>query len=299
MSSKIHINGMGVIGSFLALELEEKGIDFTWWDSDEKITAWRASTGAVFPDSNRNSQIAYNLWKNWLSDSKGTRKEILQQCVEICSWWYSTKNAPHGVTATPKADIGFLRQCSQDSIHVNAQILVEKTRQMFSEKKTSEISLNTKVINCFGHNESLTHYVWGWTRLVKITSHVKALFCNEKKRPSFYCREGRFVMAYAYPCPGTPYWYAGSSLIMQKIAKELSVQDKYEKWENNIKRLTDYKLEIEPAGDFIHGWRPCNKQKEEDEFCFIDSRGQLTVMPFWHNGIRVSPLIIQSILQAI
>ena len=47
----IHIEGMGVLGSFLAWELHNRQVPFTWYDNLARANAWSACTRAFAEDA--------------------------------------------------------------------------------------------------------------------------------------------------------------------------------------------------------------------------------------------------------
>ena len=123
----VHIEGMGWLGTVLAWQLSEARIPFTWHDTDEPITAWRASTGGIYPDGNdEGGQAAYSEWTQWARYQAQWRPY-----VEAADFWYSTKNPPHGGRYKAVADIGSLRLAFPPSYHVNVQRWVKRARLAF------------------------------------------------------------------------------------------------------------------------------------------------------------------------
>jgi hypothetical protein len=140
-----------------------------------------------------------------------------------------------------------------------------------------------------GWGERLGHAYWGWTRLVELTVHPDAFLGVASHRPSFYFRPDRFSMAYAYPVPGTNWYYAGSNIIKQKIGKfkELDPVPKYERWKGIFEKHGEGFVTVGKEGPFLTGWRPA--AREEDE-AWVRIRGmKLTLRPLWNSGIRHFP----------
>lgn len=103
-------------------------------------------------------------------------------------------------------------------------------------------------------------------------------------------------MAYAYPIPDTPYWYAGSNLIVQTKPKQLSVSDKYARWKKNFLELSNGAVQVTEEEEFLTGWRPASA-KEDPELVRRSTDGRLLVRPHWHNGVRNSPAIVAAVMK--
>jgi len=285
----IHLEGMGVLGSFIAWTLHQRGVQFTWHDIDSSVNAWRASTGAVFPTGEVEDIDGMRMWQHWLA----TPSAQLQASTERASWWYCTKAPAHGAKGKPIADLGALKRHPVDSIHFNAQNFVPATRVRFDSQRVGCAPTGAQLVVSHGFNERLDHYVWGWTRLVQLQCDSRMLVAG---RPSIYCREGRFVMAYAYPIAGTSYWYAGSSLIVQKKPHDLDVQKKYDTWLKHFTRLTGGLVKVVGAAQFLTGWRP-RGLATDGQWWRRRADGALLLKPHWHNGVRHAPLVVNALFK--
>jgi len=283
---RVHLEGMGINGSLLALKLAERGVGFTWHDTIDPKVAWPASTGAIYPGGSEKfgpDAACHEEWLRWYE--QGFANEFL----ELGSFTFCTKSPPHGgrYSTTP---VGALNVAALPSLHLNAQKLVVETRAQFSKQRREVGDAiwddgNLIYIVTHGWGERLGHVYWGWTRLVELQFNPKQF----EHRPAFYFREGRFIMAYAYPVPGTPYWYAGSNIIKQRAdaRKSLSMEDKYERWKTNFERLGDGQVKVGREGDFIEGWRPAAAKEDE---AWVRRKGNvLTFRPLWNSGIRHFP----------
>jgi hypothetical protein len=134
--------------------------------------------------------------------------------------------------------------------------------------------------------------MWGWTIPVKLTTTFE-----HSRRPCIYFRRGRFVMAYAYPIPGTEWWYAGSSLISQRLGRPsaLPVMPKFARWRELMAELGQgYIKGIAMAGTPVQGWRPVPAQGD-DEWVTEQPDGSLACRPLWHSGVRQAPLIYEAL----
>jgi hypothetical protein len=296
---QVHIEGMGVQGSLLAHRLHMRGIDFTWNDIEVERVAWQASTGAIYPSGSTTfgpDEECREQWLEWFSQGfLGGRAGGL---LELADWVYCTKVQPHGGKYI-YWDIfdGDLRMASPFALHLNAQQLVKATRERFAERRLElpppPGQLDWHIVS-HGWGKRLSHVYWGWTRLVRLEYEHTDKFVH--LRPAFYFREGRFIMAYAYPVPGTPYWYAGSNIIKQRPDARLSLEmpSKYERWRSNFERLGGGHVRVVEEGDFLEGWRPAADQRDtawvkvsyQDR---VAGRGQMVLRPCWNNGIRHFP----------
>jgi len=296
MSKPIHIEGMGVQGCMLALLLDRNGIDFTWNDTDEAITAWRASTGAIYPSTSEKfgpDWSCHGVWSKWHADN------IFTDATEKALWVYSQKSPPHSskYRATRNEKTG-LTTAEPPAFHLNAQKLVPETRERFADKRTMGTPVHVQLIVAHGWSERRSHSYWGWTRRVNLgwSKEVGNPFAATQK-PSFYFREGRFLMCYAYRIPATPYWYAGSNIIKQKLGAERSLDmvAKYERWKKNFLRMGNGHVWINEEEDFIEGWRPaCG---DEDWVTMRESDGAIMLRPLWNSGIRHFPYQWQGVLE--
>lgn len=289
---RVHIEGMGLTGSMLATMLWRNEVDFTWHDSRDPRVAWQASTGAIYPSGSHKfgpDEECREVWAQW------HEQDIFDGATEEARFVYSTKSPPHGGKYAREQMESGLWLAGPSSYHLNAQLLVPKTRELFAggEMRPCDAPGPDDVdwyIVGHGWGRRLGHTYWGWTRLVELDYDRSLYQLNgEERRPAFYFREGRFIMAYAYPVPGTPYWYAGSSIIKQPTMgrKSLDMQAKYDRWKANFERLAAGSVTVAQEGEFIEGWRPAAK---EDDDAWTRVRGNvISVRPLWNSGIRHFP----------
>ena len=197
----IHIEGMGVVGSILAWNLHDAGIDFTWSDNDAKIQAWRACTGLVYPSGNRDDQRAYNVWSKWLKESPWPTD--FQRWAGYGDYWYISKNPPHGLKGEPVVDLGYLRKYSAPSIHWNAQRFIPATREFFNlQRKVMPDKSSEVTIVSHGFGERMHRVLWGWCTWMELDISQDILrHCTGY--PMLYLREGRFKVYYADPVAET------------------------------------------------------------------------------------------------
>lgn len=287
----IHIEGMGVTGCLLAWHLHHRGETFTWSENNAPINAWRASTGAIYPARALDTECL-EVWRGWLREGF-----LPPDCFEEAAYIFNHKRPPHN------GRYQFLREHGLGiavplSIHVNAQRLVKGTRAYFNVSERAGPEPKDLRIVAHGFGDRLHHVYWGWMRLVELR-HPFAF--DEGKgmpqRPAFYFREGRFVMAYAYPCPGTPYWYAGSSIIRQTTPRRLLIGPKYDRWKAKFEELSGGIVIVVSAHDYYEGWRPAPASDEEP---WATREGDtVTVKPCWNDGIRHFPKVFDGVLECI
>ena len=284
----VHIEGMGLQGALLAHRLHKYGVPFTWHDIETERTAWKASTGAIYPADSEKFGPDRECWKVWKAWYEGGefRPEHLEKTAGMI---FCTKNPPH-LGKYGMDELGDdLRRGHDESYHFNAQTFVPYIREQFDKNIASkQKGLGAKhYIVAHGWGERLAYTYWGWTRLVVLRYSEE--FDKDGLRPAFYFRPNKYLMAYAYPVPGTPYWYAGSSIIKQKLGKErsLDMPTKYLRWKANFLELAKGRVEIAQEGPYIEGWRPA---AAVDDAAWARKRGPvITLRPLWNNGIRHFP----------
>lgn len=285
---KVHLEGMGVYGSLLAHMLDLSGVDFTWHDNDLERVAWPACTGAIYPANSE--KFGPDDWchKQWREAHK---LGIYGEAVEASNFVFNHKTKPPHEGKYPVTKFGSgLKMAEPPSFHLNAQLLVPQTREKYADcmRPDHQPAQTDEYIVSHSWGERLSHVYWGWTRLVKLD------FPDEMRRhgmrPCFYFREGRYIMTYAYPVPNTPWWYAGSSIIKQKIEKKksLEIEPKYDRWKDHFERLSLGQVKVTEAGEMREGWRPASA-KNNDTWVDRDLHGTIRMRPLWNSGVRHFP----------
>jgi hypothetical protein len=288
----IHLEGMGILGSYIALRLEQEGMPFTWHDSRLRVNAWWASTGAIFPSGDADDQWALDVWREHLG------QDGFADFMEEANYVYCTKNPPHGGRYTSEELVPGIRLAELSSLHVNASQFVLSTRMRFRLQELSvpdgerlrqgDTEPNEYVVT-HGFGARLERFMWGWTIPVRVRTRPSDLTVG--LRAALYMRHGRFTMAYAYPIPGTDMWYSGSSLISQHEPKELDIDAKFKRWRNDFMELSGgFVTGVSRAGQPRQGWRPV-PGREDKAWVRRTADGLLGVRPLWHSGIRQAPLV--------
>lgn len=288
---RIHLEGMGVQGALLAHFLHRAGIQFTWHDIELPQTAWRACTGAIYPSGSTKfgeDMLCLERWGRWFIEG------VFDGAVlEPALWWFNHKGkAPHGGGYKPSQPTAEgLRRAPMFSYHLNAQALVQDARDQFNGWRDvgqpSDVDL---LVVTHGWSERQAYTYWGWSRLVEL-DYDKAIYSDGAVRPAFYLREGRFVMAYAYPMAGTPYWYAGSHIIKQMSGRthSLEMPPKYRRWRDNFQRLAGGAVQVGVEHDFTEGWRPVARDSSWAQATTRGRQTTITLRPLWNNGVRHWP----------
>lgn len=281
---EVHLEGMGIQGCLLAHTLARYGVRFSWHDTDAAHTAWKASTGAIYPADSTNhgpDRETWKVWKAWYEAGHFNPAHLEKSAGLV----FLTKNPPHKGSYDWTPLLGDLKLGADPSFHLNAQTFVLDTRKRFHSQRREG--------NGFGHTYIVTHSwgarfhhaYWGWTRLVKL----KHPSVSVGGRPAFYLRPNRFTMAYAYPVPGTDWYYAGSNILKQAAGKlkELNPGPKYRLWKQNFTELALGEVQVVEEGAYLTGWRPAGA---EDDTAWVRRKsGVLTLRPLWNSGIRHFP----------
>jgi len=295
----IHIEGMGILGSFLAWELHNRAIPFRWTDNNSKVNAWQACTGAIYPAGKYEEDRNYRIWLERFTTNDYPWQELGHSFTELTAYCFVTKKPPHGGKYGVFNLCGPVNVGSMPSIHFNAQVFVQATRSFFASVSVDHHELGDQRIVAHGFSWRTSEYVWGWTVPVKLTPALvrqrQASGSFLEQRPCLYLRKGSFFQ-YAYPCPGTSTWYAGSSLIVQKNPHNLNVPEKIDTWRHWLEKFTEGHFKAEIVGDYVQGWRP--RGAENDPEVVKDGYGTLFVKPHWHDGVRNSPSIMKALLLA-
>lgn len=300
MKTPVHIEGMGWLGSVIAWHLERAGIGFTWQDNNAAHVAWRACTGIVYPAGDERSVADYNAWLEWQRRPWWPVRPMGGR-AELCAYWFNHRNPPHEGKYRIVKDLVWARMGALPAVQVNVPEIVARTQYHFSgARRTAEPKGRHVLIRAHGFGPRLGGYMWGWSTPVEL-SYPSALAAASDLRPTFYSRQGRFKMAYAYAVPGSPeLWLAGSSLITQRTAKPLDARKHFSGWLRTFAE-TMPGIEVVNAGEPVQGWRP--KPAPGDDGKVHLGRGArgpvISVPPLWHSGVRWAPSVVQQTMEAL
>jgi len=285
MKHSVHLEGMGVLGCLLALRLEQLGISFTWNDKDAPVNAWVACTGCIYPSGDDFDMDNYVAWQNGFC---GLATEEFQRAT----YFFLSKRPPHGGKYAFWRD-GVFGISSLPSFHVNVQSLVPRVRARFAKRRVKPRHGQLHIVS-HGFGKRLFRYMWGWT--VKVRLSFQPSLLEGTTAACLYMRVGRYKLAYAYPIPGERGWYyAGSSLITQGVARSLEVEPKYNVWLAHVLKTTGIKV-IE-RGAALEGWRPVAAPADDALVERIDDA--LHVKPLWSSGLRHAPAVVDATVRLI
>jgi hypothetical protein len=283
----VHIEGMGWLGSALALRLAHDGIPFTWHDTSTPFTAWQASTGIAYPAGDDRSMTNLHLWHTWQS----AYPDLAAHTVPT-AYCYAHKKPPHN-GRYPVTDLGWVRVAGIRAFTVDVPALVPAVRERFATQRLTAAPDGQPVIVAHGYTPRLDHYVWGWAQPVRLdTTAIEALYpLAPGERYAFYGRVHRFQMAYAYPIAGRPgWWRAGSALVVQRDPKPGRAAAHAERWHEGFAKLFP-KIPIVDTEPAIQGWRPAGKP-DDTGLILPDGPDRIQLPPLWHSGVRWAPELI-------
>lgn len=290
----IHIEGMGLLGSLLALNLHERDQPFTWHDSASPITAWKACTGMVYPAGDDRSMEGLRGWQSWLTEGW-----LPYLRAEPVRYVYAHKNPPHEGKYRAEFDLGDMRVAPTQpgAVGVNVPAIVTSTQLKFQASRyTACPSDATTVVRAHGFNERLGSYMWGWSARVGLDVPDDLKAACDGMRPAFYSRKDRFQIVYAYPIPGEEGWWAGSAIISQKTPHSLDIAKHFARWSSAWAELWP-RVPVTHVGEQREGWRP-RPAVEVDDAHLVERQGNvITFPPLWHSGVRWAPLVINRALE--
>jgi hypothetical protein len=204
MANKIHLSGMGLVGSLLALRLADEGVDFTRDDADAAVTAYRASTGCAYPSDQALDRHNYNQFP-----AKVLSHPFLGRRTILGTYAYTAARVPH--FKSPKKVVlrperyGCIRLLRDPSYHVNPARLVSDVREAFGDRRRKEPTPGALRVHAHGfHKKFGLRFLWGW----RVSGHLilsDKLRALTAKRPlCLDLQHMRYGSWYAYPAPGEP-----------------------------------------------------------------------------------------------
>lgn len=245
---RIHLEGLGFVGSVLAHTLAAAGVKFTWNDINSPTTAWKSSTATVLPSAG--DAASYDRWTE--------TPDWIAPYVERGAYWYHSKTAPGAAEIAHDVDMQVARRHRLSSIHVNAERFVLDTRAHFELMRISNRFGDPLIIRTHGFTDA-THYLWGWSGYARIDT---ILPCG-LRRPCLYGRATRYELAYAYPWPGTNQWRIGSELVNMRQCRSRAhiLDDCADRWRGRIHRMFGETVTVSDIGGLQEGWRPMGPEE--------------------------------------
>lgn len=246
---RLHIEGMGVMGCLIGQLLERCEIPFTWNDTDAPVKAWPACTGVIYPSGHRLDLENHRRWTlaEWMCS--GFR--------EYGRWCYYSAKPPHGGTLVQRGAYKNIKVSEAHTVHINAVRMVEECRRRWRDWEGTTHGALTIVSH--GFTPGIIHrWSWGWTALVELEPSSTLERLCRPYRPCYYMRDG-YVLDYAYPVPGTRYWYAGTTLCTQRAPKQLDAEPKLLAWTERFSDKIAGAARLTNIGPLRTGWRPVPK----------------------------------------
>lgn len=263
----VHITGAGVVGCVLMRRLFQAGIEFTWSDTDAAVTAWKASTGSVCRDHTDSPEVR-PAWERFAAECVPDDQYCLVPHYRaFISGEHRTEWHQEG-----------------DSYHLDVQSFVLRTREAWKQDRREERDPDSINIMTVGHAQC-EKFWWGWSVLVEVPG---------LERASWSLRVVRQIR-YLYPKPGTPLFYAGSSIMQQRTPKELNLQTHLSWWQREWGLMSpdgsDYSIKTEP----VCGWRPVGSPGVWK----LDVNGDYVISPMSASGVKFAPLVAEQIVKSL
>lgn len=287
---KIHIEGMGLMGCLIATAFERDGIDFTWNDTDEKVTAWKASTGCVFPTGEPSEIANYNEWINWLH-CQNEFGSWMRTHMERGLWTYISFAPPHDgrkVGVLELTRLGHLAVSNMSTLHLNVPMFVAQTSEKFAGARADRRP-DQELIVSHGYKRAV-RYGWGWSCRASLKLSDELLAALQGARPCLYLRKG-YLMYYAYPMPATDQFIVGTQNVSQKEPKERDTDTPYLKWLEHLEKTVGDHVWVRKLFDSTmqQGWRPYGEEGTKDVVRTKREPRTYFVKPQSGNGLRMFP----------
>ena len=250
---KVHLEGMGVVGSVTAHLLLEKGVDFTWEELRSGFNAYRASAGGVYPINTAvgHAAVSRKAYQAWVDaaymDAYG------EGVTELCVYLYNTQSAPFGQVWTPIAQRSGLNVAPIPVVSVNTQRLVSSSRYRFAAQEAPQPEGSKRFVS-HGFGDRLSHYAWGCTAVVDLPQEER--FKSGDRRPFMSLFASRAVRLYVAPLPGTSHYIIGSTIRVKQQRPSL-LEGKAEETVNRYLSLLHSLAGITAkVHEIRQGWRP-------------------------------------------
>lgn len=279
----LHIEGLGVTGALIAEELLERGVDFTWSDTDSPWVAWHASTGCVYPSGHGDLEAGRQAWRELYMRGR------FLGLVELAPYLFAHKAPPHD-GGYPFSRRGALNLASPHALTVDVEGLVLAVRARIAERRLERSPKNGVVLVAHQTAERGDGYLWGWSARVRFREPDGA-----PARAVYTAKRHRFDNTYAYPVPGSDEWWAGSSLVLQKTPKERSdLGPLLATWQVNAHALLGLS-DVEVLRT-VQGWRP--RPRTGDSGRVLRAANRVTMSPAASSGVQLGPIVARQMIDA-
>lgn len=249
---RIHLEGMGLVGSLMALHLADAGIDFTWSDAGRSVCAWRASTGCCLPTGDAEDMASYRRVAA-LMDHR-----MLRRFTTAAAYGYAAPVAPHFYTPPPiRTRVGAVSLLDMPSYHLDAHRFVVAMRLRHTRRHQPATAKDI-VVKAHGyHGATPTRLVWGWHAKVRLrVSDALAKACGGLPL-ALNLHHPRYGDWFAWPVPDTGQHYVGSSMIPQADARHVDAAPRFAQVCAHLRDVAGQDVRIEDKRpDFVEGWRP-------------------------------------------
>lgn len=286
----IHLEGLGWLGAALAYRLEHAGMEFTWHDNDSAYTAWKASTGLVYPAGDARTMRNLRLWTAWAADGF-----LPLGFVARVRFAHTFQAPPHGGIYGSVRLPGGLTVADAPAFSVNVPGIVTAARERFADRRTDGPEPDDRLIVAHGSARA-TSFVWGWSADVAI-AWPDGLW-PYPEQAALYGQAHRFQSVHAYPVPGGPLRYrAGSSQVVQDRAtgRYDNAAKAFDRWLEAFPKVYP-DLAAAPLGHPVQGWRP-RADPGDRTALLIRPDGALTLPALNHSGVRWAPELVEAAVQ--
>ncbi|MCQ9384422.1 hypothetical protein [Brevibacterium moorei] len=291
----LHIEGMGWIGSALALQLAAHGIEFTWNDNDSPVTAWKATNGVVMPDVKPRYVQNKRAWDVWARSGifpKGT--------VTPAVFAFFSKKPPQyakykpvelwpGVKCTPPSETTYI---------VDVPAIVSSTRERFAGRRRDSAPEGSTIAVAHGFSSRTVRLEWGWTAPARLTLPPEAQDALDRVGGlQLYGRPQRSVVAYATSVPSKPgrFLIGTSRIHTPRRHPDTALRHLGQRIEQLQTHFPG--VIVEEVGAPVEGWRPYGA--DPDDLTPLKAGRRIIVPPAHHSGVRAAPEIIGGMLKAL
>jgi hypothetical protein len=310
---KIHVSGVGALGSFVVWELSRRGVNFTWDDIESPHAAWFATTGAIIPCEDRDTSpfaMGYKFWRD-----TAVHWSEFTSFLEPVRTIYCQKNPPQRVTrkwtnnGSKQNPLWFEDlpgwQFDMDGFVVDTRETF-KTQRVDAPPKRGSVYLMCRGVG--REQPEPPTVLWGWRSWATLAPATGCPFAwgPQDQRPviHFNDAERSFERYYFHPVANNrDWWWCGSEAILQKEPESRSERAKrgYELFlETAAKRFGDW-LKVYPVSDVVQGWRPKpNKVILDalgDESVWEVRPGVWSAIPLPKSGVQAGPYHANRIIE--
>lgn len=286
MPAPIHIEGMGWLGSLVALRMRQARKRFTWSDIDSPVCAWHASTGLVYPGGDARSLYEMALWTGW-----SRRNDLLSQAITPAAFVFAHKNPPHGGKYTMTEVFGTARRANAACFAMDVPTFVNSVRELIADYRTDP-ERGSAVIRAHGYGTRLGNLVWGWSAPAFLE------FPDTLDKPvALYGKPHRYQTVYAVP--RGDHHMIGSSSIPQGLHPRTEpdlIMRAIGRWTDAFQTLFPT-IKITGIGVPTEGWRPKPVIGDDGRVRRERDGRTITLPPLYHSGVRWAPSILDETLR--